>query len=45
VDQIAPQIFKVGFNPRVYKDSGLKAWLLGGAHGTTSWSAWQFNRN
>jgi hypothetical protein len=25
VDQIAPQIFKVGFNPLVYKDSGLKA--------------------
>ncbi len=25
VDQIAPQIFKGGFNPLVYKDSGLKA--------------------
>jgi hypothetical protein len=25
VDQIAPKIFKVGFNPLVYKDSGLKA--------------------
>jgi len=25
VDQIVPQIFKVGFNPLLYKDSGIKA--------------------
>ncbi len=29
MDQIAPKIFKVGFNPLVYKDSGLKALCSG----------------
>jgi len=26
MDQIASQIFKVDYNPLVYKDSDLKAW-------------------
>jgi len=30
VDHIVSKIFKVDFNPQVYKDSGLKARRLGG---------------
>jgi len=30
VDQNAPKIFEVGFNPLLKKDSGLKARWLGG---------------
>jgi len=30
VDRIDPKIFIVGFNPLVYKDSGLKARWFGG---------------
>jgi len=32
VDQIASIIFKVGFNPLVYKDPGLKARCAEGGH-------------
>jgi len=30
VDQNAPKILLLGFNPRVYQDSGLKARCFGG---------------
>jgi len=36
VDQIAPKILIVDFNPLVYTASGLKARWFGGTHGTTS---------